>query len=172
MWVNRFYTTLQFDTKDGKTKDECDTIKYQYNNRLYTEDESTEQNGPQEEEIVSPQWTPHMLIQEAIWFGCTAWIETQNESGPITPVTKGNMTEQAILRFLLRQTCGKILEMNKSKVEVLEWREFTSIRGKSTIVLRVDQDQGNLKKGKVYVFTKGSAEKVLEICVKYFENSE
>ena len=113
-----------------------------------------------------------MLIQEAIWFGCTAWIETQNESGPITPVTKGNMTEQAILRFLLRQTRGKILEMNKSKVEVLEWREFTSIRGKSTIVLRVKEDQGNLKKGKVYVSTKGSAEKVLEICVKYFENSE
>lgn len=72
-------------------------------------------------------YKPCNLIVESIWFGCSGWIEEaidKTYSGPRTKknkITKGNATDQALLKFMLDNFYPESHRLIDTKIEVLHW---------------------------------------------------
>lgn len=91
---------------------------------------------------------PNFIVPN-IWFNTSAWVEDRVETIISKRVslfrvkdgdyqTKGNITEQALLKYILEQPeMKKDLEFyQKSNFEVLHWQGFNPVKKRSVIVLR------------------------------------
>lgn len=94
-------------------------------------------------EITHQPQACNMLI-ESIFFGCSAWIEKETTSlaqkkNKVPNITKGNITEQTLLKFILKYFEDETEGLINQKVEILHWASFNSLRKRSTVVMRFKQ---------------------------------
>lgn len=105
----------------------------------------------------------HKLITEGVLFNCSARIE-KNEEGK--DITKGNSTEQGIIKFLMDMNMPAYDLIKKKEDNILAFIPFNSLRKKASTVVR-HPDDPNL----VRVFCKGAPEIVLESCTRIHNES-
>ena len=88
------------------------------------------------------------MIAESIFFGCQAWIEENGLKSDSNSkyVTKGNFTEQALLKFLIKNLPQEVEKLQATKIEVLHWIGFNSTRNRSTLVCRFIKDDKEERK--------------------------
>lgn len=84
-----------------------------------------------------------------------------------TTITKGNFTESSILKFLLANYSTELEKIKKQKFKVLHWKQFSSNRKRTTLVIQLIDEYN--KPGEVQVITKGSKTTVMRICSNVFQ---
>lgn len=95
------------------------------------------------------------ILQEACLYNSTAFFET-DKSGK--KVTKGNPTEQGILKYMMACNAN-VDEIFGKKEAAMEFNiPFSSERKRATVVIR------NERTNMIHVFVKGGAELCLEFC--------
>lgn len=102
------------------------------------------------------------LLSEGILYNCSARIELVE--GRLE--TKGNCTEQGLLKFLMQQGVNAFEDIRKKDDNMLEVIPFNSKRKRASTVIRHPDDQN-----KVRVFLKGAPEIVMQYCDKILNES-
>jgi len=107
------------------------------------------------------------LLKDGVMFNSSARIEKNDGSDPLVKdefLTKGNVTEQGIIKFFMNDMGGQACMDYKRQlvtegegVELLASVPFTSTRKRGTAVVK-------LESGEVRIFTKGAPDMVLELC--------
>jgi magnesium-transporting ATPase (P-type) len=77
----------------------------------------------------------HNDIVESIWFNATAWIEI-DPTNKYEKLYKGNDSEQALLKFLVKNFPNEYERLKETKIQVLHWQKFEATNKKSSIVFR------------------------------------
>ncbi len=104
------------------------------------------------------------LLQRGVLFNCSARVERD----PITKtlITKGNCTEQGLIRFLMELGVNVVDGLKQKDERILQIIPFNSARKRASTVLEDPNDRN-----KIHVFVKGAPEIVIDICNKFLDQS-
>lgn len=110
-------------------------------------------------------------LTECIFYGVTAWIEIQTDESKHLEkdklskfIFKGNFTEQAILRFLVKHEYEEYKRISQKKVNIAFWKPFDAERKRSTVVVE--------QSGKMIVLCKGVYESIFAICSHIYTDGD
>lgn len=95
-------------------------------------------------------------MSEGILYNCSARIE-KSATGVLE--TKGNCTEQGLLKFLLSSGVNAFENIRKKDDNILEVIPFNSKRKRASTVIRHPEDINTVR-----VFLKGAPEIVMDYC--------
>jgi len=96
--------------------------------------------------------------------------------------TRGDMTEQALLKFVLQHFPKRCMIFMKKGIKVLHWQNFNKLNNMSTVVLKVMKEEAKAGKqdgednitewleegADVFVLSMGDPKKIKEICPNYY----
>jgi len=102
------------------------------------------------------------LIVEGVLYNCSARIEV-DDKGKL--VTKGNVTEQGLIQFLLVNGVDAAHIIRKKEGNVLQTIPFNSKRKRACTAIDHPDDRN-----KIRVFSKGAPEILIKYCKYYFDD--